>query len=220
MHRQDIFGNVTHNKVPDAWAIMQASNLYVYCINNPIMFIDPSGEFILKSAIFAAAVAAFKAKVKAGTVVATRVVTKKVVTTMTRASGAVVTVTQKIVKNVDLIMEKANQIANWGGKVFRKLNVENFRHNLKVFTEVNSTYIQNKHAHHIFPKFLAKQFKAIGIDVNNPLFGSWVDKQHHQSFSHVYNQIWFDFLQTNPTKQQVFQKAIDLSQTFGFTLNF
>ena len=28
---------------PDAWAIMQAANLFVYCMNNPVYWIDPSG---------------------------------------------------------------------------------------------------------------------------------------------------------------------------------
>ena len=31
--------------------IMQSSNLYVYCINNPIMFSDPSGEFIISTTV-------------------------------------------------------------------------------------------------------------------------------------------------------------------------
>ena len=30
--------------VPDASSIMQANNLYVYCGNNPIKYVDPSGE--------------------------------------------------------------------------------------------------------------------------------------------------------------------------------
>jgi hypothetical protein len=31
---------------PDILAIMQSANLYIYCINNPIMWQDPSGEAI------------------------------------------------------------------------------------------------------------------------------------------------------------------------------
>ena len=40
---------VTRNDrpVPDPWAIIQAVNLYLYCMHNPVMFIDPSGlDFI------------------------------------------------------------------------------------------------------------------------------------------------------------------------------
>jgi len=31
---------------PDIKVIMQSSNLYAYCINNPVIFDDPSGEFV------------------------------------------------------------------------------------------------------------------------------------------------------------------------------
>jgi RHS repeat-associated protein len=33
--------------VPNIYAIQQSSNLYVYCINNPVLFSDPSGEFVI-----------------------------------------------------------------------------------------------------------------------------------------------------------------------------
>ena len=33
--------------VPDTWAIAQSGNLFVYCVNNPVMFGDPSGRFII-----------------------------------------------------------------------------------------------------------------------------------------------------------------------------
>ena len=33
--------------VPDITAIMQSGNLYVYCTNNSLMYIDPSGEDII-----------------------------------------------------------------------------------------------------------------------------------------------------------------------------
>jgi len=54
-------------KVPDIWAIMQASNLYVYCVNNPIMWVDGNGLFITKAiaaAIAAAATAVYKLVVR------------------------------------------------------------------------------------------------------------------------------------------------------------
>jgi hypothetical protein len=31
-------------RIPDILVIMQSGNLYVYCVNNPVMFIDPTGE--------------------------------------------------------------------------------------------------------------------------------------------------------------------------------
>lgn len=40
----DVLKPNAHTYVPDIMAIMQSRNLYVYCINNPIMFHDPNGE--------------------------------------------------------------------------------------------------------------------------------------------------------------------------------
>jgi hypothetical protein len=45
--RTDMWGVTHYTLVPDPWAIRQSSNLYVYAVNNPIMFQDPSGEFII-----------------------------------------------------------------------------------------------------------------------------------------------------------------------------
>jgi len=41
--REDLLGLHTYTMVPDIWAIMQSGNLYVYTINNPIFFNDPTG---------------------------------------------------------------------------------------------------------------------------------------------------------------------------------
>ena len=54
----DPLGLNTYTLKPDIHAIMQSGNLYVYCINNPIMFIDPSGEAIITTLLVAAAVGA------------------------------------------------------------------------------------------------------------------------------------------------------------------
>jgi len=44
--RQDPLGLNIYTYAPDINAIRQSSNLYVYCINNPVMFYDQNGEFI------------------------------------------------------------------------------------------------------------------------------------------------------------------------------
>jgi len=53
--RQDPLGNNLYTMVPDQWAIMQAGNLYVYVMNNPVFWNDPSGRAGV-GAIIAAAV--------------------------------------------------------------------------------------------------------------------------------------------------------------------
>ena len=46
-----VFGDETvmrnDRMVPDRWSIMQAGNLYIYCLHNPVKFIDPSGYSII-----------------------------------------------------------------------------------------------------------------------------------------------------------------------------
>jgi len=39
-------GERTYTYVPDITAIMQSGNLYAYCMNNPIVFVDPTGELV------------------------------------------------------------------------------------------------------------------------------------------------------------------------------
>jgi hypothetical protein len=43
---QDALGLNTYTYKPDILAIMQSGNLYVYCMSNPIIWHDPTGEFI------------------------------------------------------------------------------------------------------------------------------------------------------------------------------
>jgi len=45
-------GDVT---IPNQWAIMQSGNLFAFCVNNPVMFHDPSGKFIKTLLIIAGA---------------------------------------------------------------------------------------------------------------------------------------------------------------------
>lgn len=47
--RQDALGLNVYTYVPDITAIMQSSNLYVYCMNNPLMYVDEDGEIAFLS---------------------------------------------------------------------------------------------------------------------------------------------------------------------------
>jgi len=44
--RTDRWGRSLYTLAPDPWAIMQSSNLFIYCLNNPVLFIDPSGRAV------------------------------------------------------------------------------------------------------------------------------------------------------------------------------
>ncbi|MDP3488483.1 MAG: RHS repeat-associated core domain-containing protein [Bacillota bacterium] len=44
-HNNMIYGDDPDNKSPLIAAITQSTNLYVYCANNPLIYVDPDGEF-------------------------------------------------------------------------------------------------------------------------------------------------------------------------------
>jgi len=43
--RQDALGLSTCTYAPEITAIMQSGNLYVYCVNNPVQYVDETGEY-------------------------------------------------------------------------------------------------------------------------------------------------------------------------------
>ena len=46
--REDRLGIQTYAYVPQISAVMQSGNLYVYCMNDPVMYVDESGEVTQK----------------------------------------------------------------------------------------------------------------------------------------------------------------------------
>ena len=75
-------------------------------------------------------------------------------------------------------------------------------------------------AHHVFPKKFRKQFDKLGINIDDPKFGSWWETGTHQKNSYSYNLRWDEFLENNHSPEEIFQKARELSNKYGFILNF
>ena len=86
LNMRDPSGLTMYTFKPDVTAVMQSGNLYAYCINNPVMWQDPSGEIIVTSKIVFITLAF---KLKSG-VVATMVVGKKVYYTSSLAIGRII----------------------------------------------------------------------------------------------------------------------------------
>jgi len=57
-----VFGDspivLNESPIPNPLAIMQSANLFTYCMNNPVMFIDPSGKFVISTAALLAIIGA------------------------------------------------------------------------------------------------------------------------------------------------------------------
>ncbi|MCC7572639.1 MAG: hypothetical protein KO464_04525 [Candidatus Methanofastidiosum sp.] len=75
--------------------------------------------------------------------------------------------------------------------------------------------------HHVLPQSFESQFLKVGININNPTYGAWVNSTH-QNWSAAYNKAWQTFFNTvnNPTSKQVLEKATEIAEQYGFKVNF
>lgn len=76
------------------------------------------------------------------------------------------------------------------------------------------------HAHHVFPLRFKPELGALGIDVNDPGFGTWWEATSHLQNSRAYNQAWQEFLGTNPNRAQALQFGRDLMGSYGISTRF
>ncbi len=80
-----------------------------------------------------------------------------------------------------------------------------------------------KQAHHVFPQKYRAFFNSIGLDVDNPHYGSMVDTSNHQWFSYEYNMEWESFIYGDgqmPSLDQCLAFARELAGKYNFQINF
>lgn len=77
-------------------------------------------------------------------------------------------------------------------------------------------------AHHNFPVENSAEFRRLGIEPNNPAWGSWVREADHRGFSDQLRRDWNSFFANNPgaTRQQAFDFARDLGRKYGYPTPF
>ena len=104
------------------------------------------------------------------------------------------------------------------GPQYRRFTRANFRYNFQQFTNNSGEGMQ---AHHVLPNKHCAQFAKAGINIQEPQFGSWVDKSH-QMWSKAYNDAWkYFFLNNdNPTEAQILNFARELADQYGLTIYF
>lgn len=79
----------------------------------------------------------------------------------------------------------------------------------------------NCEAHHIFPFSKSFEFRSLGIDVNGPKYGSWVEASTHHKFSTEYNKWWKEFFNTEGvTRSDAFALVEFLAALFGFDVHY
>jgi uncharacterized protein YukE len=76
-------------------------------------------------------------------------------------------------------------------------------------------------AHHQFPVEYGQKFQKMGIDPNNPAYGTWVSREDHWGLSSQYSKDWESFFQNNPnaTRTDAYQFANELANKYGYQSN-
>lgn len=77
-------------------------------------------------------------------------------------------------------------------------------------------------AHHNFPVERSAEFRRLGIEPNNPAWGSWIREAEHRGFSDQFRRDWNSFFEHNPnaTRSEVFDFARTLGRKYGYTPPF
>ena len=82
--------------------------------------------------------------------------------------------------------------------------------------------MKNAQAHHILPQKLAAQFDKLGVNVNDPHWGAWVEGTPpgtHQNWSAGYNDVWGRWLRENSgaTIEQIVAQAQKMAAEYGIS---
>jgi hypothetical protein len=98
-----------------------------------------------------------------------------------------------------------------------RYTVNNFRENLENTKPIPDD-ISQPQAHHILPQALNERFTKLGININDPKWGAWVEGGIHQSWSSAYNQDWVNWLNVNPgaSVSDVEMEASNLAKAYGY----
>ncbi len=108
------------------------------------------------------------------------------------------------------------------GRRLLPFTARNFRENLQRLTGMSEEATRGLQAHHVFPQKLEEKFQPLGINIHDPRFGAWVPERIHQSWSGRYQKEWIKFFEDfkelgrAPTPEEVFAKAEELAQKYGF----
>jgi hypothetical protein len=108
------------------------------------------------------------------------------------------------------------------GSIFREFTPDNFRVNLQKLTGFSDDAVKGLQAHHVLPQKFRPDFGKLGLNVDDPVFGAWVDSKH-QNWTHAYEGEWKVFFRefeengSTPTIRQVIARAKFLAEKYKLT---
>jgi hypothetical protein len=102
---------------------------------------------------------------------------------------------------------------------YRPFTAENFRYNLGQLTGRNPSGSQ---AHHVLIQARREFFERLGINIDDPVWGSWWETAEHGPESLDYQNAWVEWIEDNPTatRGDVLDHAIEMAHEWGFDVNF
>jgi RHS repeat-associated protein len=233
--------------VPDPGNVLDWDR-YSYVRNNPVKYFDPTGHYTETNdpcltgcpiidmsgwSGWAKAVATIALTVtvdnvtggRTGTygdsqwgVIPTREYINSGAWTVPPVFGGVVGATDDLIRSGGNLVDDASK--GLLKQPFRSFTRSNFRENLKRLTGKGLNDIGGMDAHHVLPQQFEKQFMDAGINIHDPVFGSWVDASTHRGWSYAYNQRWSEFLDTKRTREEILNFARDLAKEYKFDVHF
>ena len=106
------------------------------------------------------------------------------------------------------------------GQKFRSFTKNYYRDNLKILTGKNPP--SNIEAHHVFPQVLRERFLKNGINIDDPKYLVWWERDAHRRVAREYNDLWTVFVRKNPnaTSTQVLDEGRRLMNKYGIEVNY
>ncbi len=211
-------GRFTHPDqiIPEAAQGTQAWDRYAYVNNNPIRYNDPTGQCIGPLAIVCA-VSVFVGAVLVASVLlpgdsriypippdSDPILQVLIGLSLFYGGGGFPIIGELLSDKIDFL-----NFTSW-----------NFRENLMRATSKTPQESKGLQAYHMLPQKFEEEFNEIGININDPSYGAWVDRSH-QSWTYAYNKAWSDFFSyyeeqgLTPTAADVIRKAIELAKRFN-----
>jgi len=103
---------------------------------------------------------------------------------------------------------------------FRKFTKNNFSTNLKRLTGGKPS--ANAQAHHVFPQKFKSKFDDMGLNINDPRYGTWWDTPNHQKYAKEYNKAWEEFFENSSiiNKESILEYGKEVMCSFGRRVNY
>ena len=179
--RTDRWGRELYTRVPDSWAIAQSGNLFVYCINNPVMFVDSSGRFIKLADKF----------------INWLINTPPAQQAIKYVDQAATWVGSQVVKGAQWVGNQVQQGVQWVGSKFQKAptRVDDLSRGIRDWLGNGTRVIKNKSGDTVFVS--QDGLRKVRFDINNPA----PHNSPHVHFERFVNGKWKP---VNPNMSQIY----------------